>query len=132
MAAKPRNWWSQSDSASHGGNSFERGGGPCHRLDLVDVDGLEEGLSGGEVSVERADSDPGPIGHLLERCRGAFVGEEGAGSRHELFVVRARVGALRAVRLELGLAHSITVAVPPRDAPASRRWQMESASSCAS
>ncbi len=38
-----------------------------HRLDLVDVDGLEERLARWEVPVKRPDSDPGPLGHVLER-----------------------------------------------------------------
>ena len=58
------------------------------------------------MPVERADSDPGPLGHLLERRRGALVGKERAGGRHKLVVIRARVGPLGALRLDLGLAHS--------------------------
>ena len=64
-------------------------------------------MAGGEVPVERADPDPGPRRDLLERCGGAFLGEERARSRHELVMVCARIRALRSLGLDLGLAHSI-------------------------
>ena len=73
-----------------------------HCLDLVDVDGLEERLAGGEVPVERPDADSGPFGYLLEWRRGSLVTEELACGRDELVAVQARVGALRALRLGLG------------------------------
>ncbi len=83
------------------------GGCARHGLDLVDVHGLEKRLPRGEVTVERADPDPGPLRHLLERSRRALLGEERARGRHELVVVHARVGALVALRMDLGLAHGI-------------------------
>ena len=51
------------------------------------------------MPVERADSEPGPLGDLLERRRGALLGEESARGRDELLVVRARVGSLVSLRL---------------------------------
>ena len=80
-----------------------------HRLHLARVDRLEQRLPLREVAVERADADPGPLGDVLERGGGAFLGEGVAGCGDEGVVVPAGIGAHRApgLHLALGLAHSI-------------------------
>jgi len=69
-------------------------------LDLVDVDRFEQRLTGRKVTVERADSDPGPPGDLLERSVRAGLGEDAARSLDQLLVVAAGVGPFG--RLEVG------------------------------
>ena len=78
-----------------------------HRLDLVDVDRLEERLACREMPVERPDPDLRPFGNVFERRRRAVLGEDRARRRHELVVVPARIGALRALQLDIGLTHRI-------------------------
>ena len=50
-------------------------GGFADRLQLVEVDRLEQGLAGGEMPVERADPDPGAAGDVLQRRVGAVFRE---------------------------------------------------------
>jgi len=49
--------------------------GAADRLDLVEVDGLEQVLARGEVAVQRADADLGAAGDVLERGGRAVLGE---------------------------------------------------------
>jgi len=55
------------------------------------------------VPVERPDPEPRPLGDVLERRRRAVLREDRTRRRHEGVVVPARVGALRALQLELGV-----------------------------
>src|SRR5947209_14347635 len=60
------------------------------------IDRLEQGLTGGEMAVERADPDPGPASDLLQRGRGSPLGERIVRGHQHLVVVALGVRALGA------------------------------------
>ena len=78
------------------------GGRARHRLDLVEIDGLEQVLAGREVPVERGGADLRAAGDVVERRGCAVLGEDLARGREQLLVVAAGVGALRAPRGQIG------------------------------
>ena len=75
---------------------------------------LISAVSGGSVGamyfVGAFNGPNGPpdttLGNILERRRGAVLGEDGTRRGHELLIVAKRVGAFRALQLDLGVAHS--------------------------
>ena len=74
--------------------SVELGRRAAQIVDLVDVDGLEQGLPAGEVAIQGADPNLGAAGDLLQRGRGAALGERVPGGRDDLVVVTTRVARL--------------------------------------
>jgi hypothetical protein len=64
-------------------------------LHAVADHGDHEGLAGREVSVERADANPGAAGDLLQRGVGAAFGERGARLRDQPIEVAPGIRPLR-------------------------------------
>jgi hypothetical protein len=61
----------------------------------ADDDGLEQGLLGGEVTVDRTDAHPGSAGNLVDGDRKALGGEGRLGGLEDLHPVAPGVGAKR-------------------------------------
>jgi hypothetical protein len=76
----------------------ERVGGADERLDLADVDGLDQVVAGREVAVQRADADLRAAGDVLERRIGAVLRERVARRGQQRLVVPQGVGPPRLLR----------------------------------
>jgi hypothetical protein len=73
--------------------AYGRLGRGDHCLDVLGEDLLGEGFAGREVAIERADSDAGAAGDLLERGVGALLGEDVAPGRGQLGAVPGGITA---------------------------------------
>ena len=74
-----------------GGGEALAGGGKF--FDVVAVDGFDEGVAGGEVTVERAGADAGLAGDVVEGRFGSLPGEGAPGHLKDALAVALCIGA---------------------------------------
>src|SRR5689334_24584942 len=97
------------------------GGRAAERVDLLDVDGLDQVGARREVPVQRPDADVRAARDLLQRRRGVLLGERVTRRRDELVVVAPRIGAPgtagEARLLDVNCGHCVTRLAKRREPP---------------